>query len=181
MKRSVGRALVTAAFLAMGSVWSGTASASTVTYDFVLSPVPHTHTTASGTGVLTLNDPVSTSGWDLIVPHDHDVQSLTITIGSLTFDLTNTFGLIAFDDGILKGIFGYGRTSQDRDALLTVAFLGTVLTDGRHHPQVDFINSVVDPPASTPLPSTWSLMLIGFGALGFACYRARRNPALATA
>jgi hypothetical protein len=41
---------------------------------------------------------------------------------------------------------------------------------------------VVPPPSSTPLPSTWTFMLIGLLGLGFvACRRARQQVGLATA
>lgn len=180
MKCSIGRALVTAAFLAMGSVWSGTASASTVTYDLTLSHVHGIHPQLDGTGILTLNDPVNPTGWENIKPQDDDVSVFTISIGGHTFDLSNSFGLIVFHNGNLRRIFAAGL-DDDQDALLTIAFLGTALLFEKHdHPEVAFDHiSAVDPPGSTPLPSTWSLMLVGFGALGFACFRARRTPALA--
>lgn len=186
MKRSTGRALFTAAFLATGLVWSGTASASTVTYDLTLSPVPFTGS-VGGMGSLTLNNWVSTPGWQTF--HDSDVQSFTMTIGSHTFDLKNHFVKIVFDGGNLEGVFGFGHEQNDNDAgLLAGSLFGGIPTlfvaawDGFRFHSFDFISSAVDPaPSATPLPSTWSLMLVGFAALGFAGYRARRNPALAAA
>lgn len=180
MKRSVGRALVTAAFLVTGSICTGAASASTVTYDLTLSPL---FGSPSGTGSFTLNNWVSTPGWQTF--YDSDVQSFTMTIGGHIFHLKNHLIKIVFDDGNLEGIFGVGHEHHDKDAGLLVGFLGmpTLFVeawDGWRFHSFDFISSAVDPaPNATPLPSSWSLMLVGFGALGFACYRARRTPALA--
>jgi PEP-CTERM motif len=40
--------------------------------------------------------------------------------------------------------------------------------------------SLGDGPISTPEPSTWAMMLVGFAGLGFAGYRASRRTALIT-
>jgi hypothetical protein len=38
------------------------------------------------------------------------------------------------------------------------------------------VNGVAPPPGGVPEPSTWAMMLIGFGGLGFAGYRQARQP-----
>jgi hypothetical protein len=35
--------------------------------------------------------------------------------------------------------------------------------------------------SSTPLPSTWTMMILGFAGIGFMAYRRKSRPALVTA
>ena len=51
-------------------------------------------------------------------------------------------------------------------------------TCGRYQFREQFTNGALDLAASTPLPSTWTMMLIGLGGLGFAGYRQSKKSAL---
>ena len=42
-----------------------------------------------------------------------------------------------------------------------------------------FIGDSLPAPSSVPEPSTWAMMIVGFGGLGFACYRNRRRAVAA--
>ena len=203
MNGRIRRALLVAAAFAIAAVLSGAANASTVEFDLTLTPIPHTGTTAiSGTGILTLDEAVNPTGFQTFHHNSSHVDLFTITIDGITFNLTDSFSKITFHNGVLSRIFAAGTAKKgDDDALLIVGFLGTSLTVGDHDDHedgrdddhrnehrdrddlqaFDFITAV-DPPVSvTPLPATWSLMMLGFAVVGFAAYRGRKNRALASA
>ena len=198
MNWGMGRAFFVAVALAVGITLPGAAKATTVIYDLTLTPVPHTGTSLFGSGILTLDEDVNPSGFETFHHNSSHVESLTITIDGIVFDLTHSFSSITFHNGVLSSIFATGKaTKGDDDALLVVGFLGTALAVGddiddkdkdKHKDRddllaFDFISATLDPPSivATPLPATWSLMMLGFAVVGFAAYRGRKNRTLAAA
>jgi hypothetical protein len=112
--------------------------------------------------------------------YDTVLAALTGLNGSATFDFNTTLsGLV-----ILGAHFG---NNIDSDVNNVTAFwlidLGATSTDtitlangmGSSNAQ---IFATGDPPPSVPEPSTWAMMLFGFGAAGVAVRRSRRKKAL---
>ena len=170
-----GCVLLVAAALAFAVTCATTASASTFTYDLTLTPVFKSG--LSGTGILTLDEAISPTGFEFFGFHNLHVLALDVTIDNKTFDLTKSFTSIGFFDGQLIDIFAAG---DHKKASIVLGFLGSFFEDGRTH-SFDLVTAQLDPPASTPLPATWTMMLLGFAVLGFASYRGARKRTLVAA
>lgn len=142
--------------------WGGTAAAEGTYYGFVqgLSTVAQSFTaTQSGTGTLTWLD--ANRG------NNGGLQSYTVTLndGATTTTLgtyTSAFGSFAARSA--TGFFLTGGTSY------TLSFNG-LATDDR----TSFIDNVAI--SSVPEPSSWALLITGFGLVGVASRRRRRSVA----
>jgi PEP-CTERM motif len=110
--------------------------------------------------------------WPTVAPPGADMFTETLT--TVTSIATNQKDL-GFINVVLQG------TVSDTDGLFTnppVVLMLTATQAGANLPSVAFSNSTTGVTPSIPEPSTWAMMALGFGALGYAGFR-RRNTNLA--
>lgn len=136
-----------------------------------------TITTTGGTGIGFENATLNSSG-----PKITDIQ---ITLGAASFDFADTlFADLATNNGNPLS-FGYlgvdpaGAGLFDPKMTLT-AFFGTdkfTLADGEGTPNFFIGNFSISPGmvAGVPEPSTWAMMLLGFGGIGAMLRLVRRK------
>ena len=163
------RRLITAttvAFLAMPML--GAAQASTVTYNLALTD---TIGPESGTGTLTVNGPIASTGLEIFTSGGGGLNSLNFTIDGSQFTLGAGPGASAtFLNGNLISLNYAGALSGGKLTLGT-AGLGFLYRDaiiGSH----TSVGTISDSLASaTPLPPTWTLILIGLAGLGVMLHR----------
>ena len=94
--------------------------------------------------------------------------TFTATISGGTFNGDPVFSVFSPTTNFTGGFVGWQGLDQNGLSETTFdqhsgSFSGTMA-----------IIQIGTPPA-TPEPSTWAMMLIGFGGLGFAAYRARKS------
>jgi hypothetical protein len=108
------------------------------------------------------------------------LYSITLTTSSPQIDFTSAvlsglggpFGLIEIDD---DGTNEYWRLANP---VQLGASQYTLTINGNNSGAGSLGGSITIRPAAVPEPATWAMMLIGFGAVGFAMRR-RRTPVLA--
>jgi hypothetical protein len=149
------------------------ASASVI-YDLALTP---TSGSISGTGVLTLDTPVSSSGQvDVSLS---DVTSITFNIGGENFGTNySTYSLLAvqFLNGSIRDITFSSAVNGNEISLMTTG--GYVFTDQVNSTRsLGTITSELVP--GVPEPATWAMMILGFCGVGAMTYRRRKTAALA--
>ena len=152
---------------------------------------------AIGTGTLVLNLPTFP---DPSIPYtglpNSIFSSLSATIGSLVFNLTNSN--IAF--GSVQGVNPFTPQSSHLSIALAESTSGfangtpyLALFNGGDNAGTFMIGRVNASPlvssgtytlsspfvAAVPEPSTWAMMLLGFAGVGFMTYRRRKVAALA--
>jgi hypothetical protein len=156
ISKLLGRLSLTALF-AVGLTFSSAADASTI-YDLTLTPI---FGGVSGTGTLTVEG-----------THGFDVTSLDITMADgVTFDFNPDDVTARINGkGKLVGLRGF---DIDDGAALFLDYRYALFFDDDVS-TLDRI-SAMDPPAATPLPATWTLMLIGVLSLAFFAYRGQRS------
>jgi hypothetical protein len=118
------------------------------------------------------DDPAATK-FDLRI-----VFSAPTGAGNQTFaaDLT---GLILVGLGFVKIDFGGPQTVTFSGGSFDLAVNDIYLFS--IDPRDPVVGSVTNITSAVPEPSTWALMIVGFGGLGYAAYRRRRNSAAAVA
>jgi hypothetical protein len=174
--------LLTAAGLVLGgAILSEPARA--VTVDYTLTFTGTSGTKGNGTGLLMINE---TSPLASFSENSYgDIVSLVATIGGLTFNFapasvdvdlgtSQTFysltgssspgvlGPKGLVETLVLGGFGFNITNPG----------GPNLEDGRFGIGAGVV-------ASTPLPPSWTMLLIGFAVLGFAVRQTRRSAHVA--
>jgi hypothetical protein len=171
MKKLLGSALAGAA-LALASP----AQATIVTTNYNV-------TSTAGSGTFTLDFDTNSSTYSLTA------LDFSLTGGALTFDTSNadvvgggpglvlggdTAGVSAIDTSLGLDDFAFGfdptQVSQGRTILYTIGSLQSFAT-------ADVTITQITGEGSVPEPATWAMMLLGFGAMGFALRR--RSPATA--
>ena len=174
MKLFKSVALVTA-MLALLS----TGNAHALTYDVTLNP---TLGSEAGTGTFTINGPVANSGISTFT-EGGGLTSLNLSIGGGSFTLANDLfsASVTFNNGSLISILYVGLSNGISMSLGTFG-LNYAFSD-LFHPGNDSAGSIsATSTAATPLPSTWGMMILGLGVLGFMGYRCKRSHSvLATA
>jgi hypothetical protein len=142
----------------MGYSDSGTSSPFTEVLQFT--------NTLAGTYGVTLSTTASKAG----ASNDVDFTSALLTGGSIVGSINLLADGLIFNNDVLEsyGLFGLNLGSGQ----YTLTIQGTRGTTGSFGGNVAFSASAV------PEPATWGMMLLGFGAVGFAMRR-RREPALA--
>jgi hypothetical protein len=102
------------------------------------------------------------------IPRTYNFTSLTGSSGAENFFNT---------DSISLGTFGKGSSQSIEIEYFLGYNIGTLAAVGDGF---GFTYDLVDPPlsAAIPEPSTWAMLIIGFGGLAFAGYRARVGPAV---
>lgn len=170
MASNFKRALSVAAALAAGTMCSGAANANT--YSLELFPlfgsmeIGAGTLTAAGTGFVTGG-------------------SITLTTPGVTFDLAGDFVTINASNKLtsLTGL-DFNGVGKKSDTLL-LAFLGGHFTDPSDRGDNTFfkITALLDPTlgsTATPLPTTWTMMLMGLLGLGLLICRGTKkiSPAI---
>jgi hypothetical protein len=168
--RNLVRALALFVALIGGSIYAGAANANTYTLElfplFGNTPIGSGSLIASGTGLVTEG-------------------SITIGSPAVSFSLDGDFVTINAGDK-LTSITGLDLTakSKKKDSLL-LAFLGGIFTETGSRPELFRIavttDSIGGSVAATPLPATWTMMLIGLVGLGFVVLRRAKNGPAAMA
>jgi len=163
-------------FVAFGSVLLAllaTSRAEASTYDLI-------STTGSDIGTVSLS--TSTSPGTGTFSAGGGLTSLSFSINGLapTFTLSdaelfNPF--VTFDNGILTNIAYLGSLNGFSLDLGSVG-LNYVFADFVN-PSLSSIGSISDTPAAAPLPSSWTLMLIGLVGAGLVAFR-RKNKVAAS-
>jgi len=134
--------------------------ASAMTYDLVLSS-----TTGQIDGTFTVNGSVPNSG----PSGPLKITSLSLSVGGNSYNFTSEFftPIVTFNNGGLTSIEYAGAAGAFKLDLGT-AGLGYVFTDALN-PGLSSVGTI----STTPLPPSWTLMLLGLAALGFMAYRRR--------
>ena len=108
------------------------------------------------------------------------LYSITLTTSSPAIDFTSAiltgaggpFGLVEIND---DGISEFWRLANP---ITLSASQYTLTINGNNSGAGSLGGSITISPSAVPEPATWAMMLLGFGAVGFAMRR-RRSPVLA--
>jgi PEP-CTERM motif len=134
-----------------------------------------------GSGSFTIDGPIANTGLSVFTA-GHGLTSLNFSIDGSSFSLANELlnSSVIFNDG----------------NLINVAYLGSLNgfnldlgTFGLNYGFVDLVNASLDsfgsisgsPVSATPLPPSWTLMLIGLAGFGLVAYRRKRRLSLEAA
>jgi hypothetical protein len=99
-----------------------------------------------------------------------------VSLGSQTFDTQDLSIASHGFSGWKLGGFTFTATSPTE----VLSFLASSNVGSVNLPPVALLDGVsLSTPSSTPEPSTWAMMLLGFAGLGYAGYRSRRVAATA--
>ena len=173
---STSRLLISAAAAVfLGAYASAPAQASTITFNLALTSLLGPE---SGTGSLTVNGPV---GNQTFTSSSGGLESLNIFIDGQDFTLGNAQqGAVRakFSNGNFESLSYVGILGGDS---LTIGANGFVFIDT--NPFLSTTGSVSDPPpvSATPLPPTWTMLLIGLAAFGLILSRRKGRDAFAGA
>jgi hypothetical protein len=158
----------TAVFLAAQML--GAAQASTVTYNLTLTD---TFGPEGGTGTLIVNGPITSGTNTFTSGSGGGLNSLSFLIDGSNFTLGSALGTSSatFSNGNLTSLFYLGALGGFKLSLGTVG-LGYVYGDlfNLSHNSMGTISA-----SATPLPPTWTMMLIGLAGFGFMLYRRMRQ------
>jgi hypothetical protein len=113
----------------------------------------------------------------------------TVALYSKTNGGGNLVATVSFEDGVGYLVNGvptatpYGPNTTDPGDIISITsselFLSAVLTNDIGGFEVADVSAAkISLVSSTPLPSTWTMMLIGFARLGFFSYGGRRAARL---
>jgi hypothetical protein len=155
-----------------GLTASGTGNFASLDGDFITAPLTQTITglTVGDTYTLSFNYAFSQQfGFD-----GDTIQSLTASLGSFSDTLPSSSGTTLPSHGF-SGWSTFSTTIVADSTSETLSFLAF-----GNLPVPPFaLVSDVSLTGGVPEPSTWAMMLIGFGGIGFAAYRSRRRVAAA--
>jgi hypothetical protein len=143
-----------------GVICSGSADASVVTYDLVLTPIAGSGTPLTGSGVLSVDGPVGTGL--------ANVDALNISLGGFNFNLSGSSAAY-FTKGALTDITAAGTATGDPLALIVISSLTSVVFN------FDNFTYSADAISVTPLPPTWVLMLTALAVLGLVVTHRRKG------
>jgi PEP-CTERM motif len=148
------------------------AEASTVTYELDFTPLIGT---ASGSGTLTFDSALIAGNPNAVISGPNAGVTATITFGSDTFDLTNSFTSLDFQSG--KPYSLEANMSLSNSSSLNAGGGGFVYaTLGNTQFGIGSENFTLEASvAPVPEPSTWAMMILGFCGLGFMAYRRKQN------
>ena len=157
----------------------GAATASTLTYDVTLTPSCTNCGPESGTGSFTITTPALGSSGNLT--EGHGLTSMNFLIDGLNFTMNSSSEIGYYYNGSTLVLDNIGYTGTIGTFELTGISLGGYYfgdsapggyiydTKGKSNLSV----------ATTPLPGTWSMLLIGLAGLAFLGYRAAQNGSAA--
>lgn len=134
-----------------------------------------------GSGSFTIDGPVANTGLSVFTA-GHGLASLNFSIDGNNFSLANELlnANVIFNDGNLVSVAYLGSLNGFNFDLGTI---------GLNYGFLDLVNSSLDsfgsisgsPVSATPLPPSWTLMLIGLAGFGVVAYRRKRTRSLAAA
>jgi hypothetical protein len=155
----------TGAFLAAQML--GAAHAATVTYDLALTPVTGIE---SGTGTLVVTGPIS--GTETLFTNS-GLDSLSFAIDGNNFTLANALFSpnVTFVGGNLASISYTGILNGVTFVLDTGGLF--YIYNSLNNLAVDTVGTISA--SATPLPATWTMMLIGLAGFGFMLYRRKER------
>jgi hypothetical protein len=150
----------------------GAAHASTISYNLALN---NTFGPENGTGSFTVNGPIASTGLEVFTATT-GLSSLNFLIDGATFTLGNALpgADVTFFNGKLTNI-AYAGFSNGINLTLDTLGLYYLFKDA-DKPNIDSAGTISA--SATPLPSTWSMMLIGLAGFGFMLLRKKRHDAI---
>ncbi len=154
----------------------GAVKASTLTYDVTLTGSPE-----SGTGYFTITTPaVGTSG---NLTEGHGLTAMNFTIDGLNFAMNSLSQIGYYYSGSTLVLDNIGYTGTNGNFQLTgISLVGYYFGDNGPNGWVYDTNGTLSYHlAATPLPATWSMLLIGLAVFGFVSYRGTRHRSVAIA
>jgi hypothetical protein len=170
--------LLIAGFALGGALLPNPAKA--VTVDYVLIFTGTDGTKGNGTGLLQIDEPKASASFS--ENFYGDLASLTVTIGGLTFNFNPAS--VSVDLG--TGQTFYSLTGSSSPGVLGPKGLTETLVLGGFGfnitnpggPNLEDGKFSIGPGsvATTPLPPTWTMMLIGLAGFGFINYRRKSKP-----
>lgn len=128
--------------------------------------------TGSSDGIATLEEGTQTDGLTLVKSVFFNIATGEPPSISLSFDVTNGATVIVFAEIQVDGLDGVADLGDPPTLSLDVPKGASVTTAS------GVFDSFVT--ATVPEPSTWTMMLVGFGGLGFAGYRRTRKAVSVT-
>jgi hypothetical protein len=163
MRLTIVRALLAAA-VSTAMIYSTTASATT--YNLTLDSILGGKVDGTGT---------------LVIGNSGQVTELEITIdlpGNKTAEFDFKNATAQFNKGTLVDLLGIDLIPGGDS--LSLAFLGGVFFDSKNPRDNEVVRIFAtldssDPPMATPLPTTWSMMLMGLFGVGALAYMRRRD------
>jgi hypothetical protein len=125
----------------------------------------------TGTGLLTINSSVPTTGPSTFT-QSNGLGGLSFAIGGTGFSLGSevAHASVSFSNGNLASIFYIGISNGFQFALGTIGLDYGLLNLANG----SVTSGTITDPVATPLPSSWTLMLLGLVGAGFVAYR-RKN------
>jgi hypothetical protein len=162
----MSRFSISMAAAALLAVLVGT-EASALTFDLTLM----SGASAAGSGSFTISGPIASTGFSNFT--GNNLTSLNFVIDANSFQLANAVlpASVTFFNGNLVSIAYVGSLNGMQLSLDTLG-LGYVFTDLANW-KLDSAGTISV--SATPLPSTFGMMLIGLGLLGFLGYRRTRK------
>jgi hypothetical protein len=171
-----------------------TPATATFTYDPTLEPVQNTilgHAITGGTSLSDVSPILSAS----LTINGHTLNfdtsqlgtiSITHLLGGNLFDISTLYSLAGFSDHIDANLFSSGIPNSFTSPFTATGIGGVDFGSGslRHgsHGGLFFTGlDVTELASGVPEPATWAMLLLGFGATGFALRRRRRLSVSATA
>lgn len=150
-------------------------------YNLSLTPIAADGSTLFGYGTLTITDGPLGSGSGVVNVPDADVTKLSVTIGTVTFNLLSDLAGgsgVQFTNGVLSAITAGPVISSGADLSVsnTTSFY---YNGGTGVVSYDTVTATLAP--AVPEPSTWAMMIPGFCGLGFLAYRRKSKPTMMAA
>jgi hypothetical protein len=166
------RYLVVAVLAAFAAQFSSAARASTIQYDLTLTP---TVGSIGGTGYFDVNSPLTGTGANALTDFSVTIDNQVFSLGNELSSATATFsnGALTSLNYIGDLVSGTWKTGLNLDILGTGGLSYTFLDLGSDLALSSGTISAVDPPSTTPLPST--VVLFATGLLGLLLLNYRRK------
>jgi hypothetical protein len=148
--------------------------------------------TNTGGGLFTINSPINVTGGTSSAPTTLGGGAGGITLNNILTITKNGYVDLG-QNLILLSLFGDSTSSCTTPT--TCSNYGTLNLDGFNaslngmllapgfyiNPNGTVVDVITGAPAVTPLPSTWTMMILGLCGIGFMAYRRKTKPALMAA
>ena len=129
--------------------------------------------TGTGSGSVT----TSVSFTDFLGATDVDFTSVLFNGLSASLVLRDASAVVCTTRGV--GTCGADEQYALNNVAITAGVLNTLSVSGTSRGQGGYGGSLTFTPAAVPEPSTWAMMLVGFGAVGFGMRRSRKSSSVA--
>jgi hypothetical protein len=174
-----GRLILMAVIAAAAAQIPDHASASTVTYNLVLTATSGPESSLTGSS-FTVVTPTSSTNFDTAA--NGQLTAMTFLIDGQTFNLanSNSAGVGFSNSGVgtpeVINTINYSGPSGSSVFSFSTGGFGYSFSDSANS-SLDSHGTITATIAAVPEPSTWALMILGFAGIGFMTYR-RKNGAL---